>query len=117
MEALFDFVKATNVFLMEEKEPNKKLCKYALNKFLAISQVLTLLQEERGLDEDALKKLAAEYNVEGKTGEEIVEKLLAIRKKAREEKNYKVADEIREKLKKVGIEIEDVGKETKWRIR
>ena len=32
------------------------------------------------------------------------------------EKNYKLADEIRDDLKKAGIEIEDVGKETKWRI-
>lgn len=116
LEAIFDFVKKTNKFLMEEEKPNKNLCKYALDEFIKIANVLTLLQEEKRIDEEVIKELATRYNIEEKETEKIIEKILLIRKKARKEKNYKLADEIREGLKKAGIEIEDVGEETKWRI-
>lgn len=116
LEAIFDFVKKTNKFLMEEEKPNKNLCKYALDEFIKIANVLTLLQEEKRIDEEAIKELAMRYNIEEKETGKIIEEILLIRKKARKEKNYKLADEIREGLKKAGIEIEDVGEETKWRI-
>lgn len=118
IETLFDFIKKTNKFLMEEKKPDKRLCRYALNEFLKIANVLTLLQEkEKRLDEDAIKKLAEKYGIMGEKAEEIIEKILEIRRKARNEKDYKTADEIRNDLRKAGIEIEDAGSETKWRIK
>jgi cysteinyl-tRNA synthetase len=117
MEVIFDFVRKTNKFLMEKEKPNEKLCRYALNEFIKIANVLTLLQEEKKkLNEEAIKKLAEEYGVKADKAEDAIEKLLAIRRKAREEKNYKLADEIRDKLRQAGIEIEDVGKKTKWRV-
>ena len=115
IEVLFDFIKETNKFLAE-KNINKKLCRYALNEFMKIANVLTLLQEKVALNEKAIKKLADKYKIRKNKAEEIIEEILNIRKKARMEKNYKLADEIRDDLKKAGIEIEDVGKETKWRI-
>ena len=80
---------------------------------------MTLLQEEeKRLDEEIILKLAKKHNVDVKKEiKEIIETLLEIRKKAREEKNYQIADEIRDELRKAGIEIEDIGKETKWRIK
>ena len=119
LETIFDFIKATNKFLMEIENPDGKLCRYALNVFLKASNVLTLLQEEeKRLDEEIILKLAKKHNVDVKKEiKEIIETLLEIRKKAREEKNYQIADEIRDELRKAGIEIEDIGKETKWRIK
>jgi len=117
IEVIFDFVRKTNKFLMEKEKPDEKLCRYALNEYIKIANVLTLLQEEKKkLNEEAIKKLAEEYGVKADKAEDAIEKLLAIRRKAREEKNYKLADEIRDKLRQAGIEIEDVGKETKWRV-
>lgn len=115
IESIFDFIKETNIFLTE-KNVNKNLCRYALNEFMKIANVLTLLQEKKLLDREAIKKLADKYKIRKKKAEEIIEEILNVRKKARMEKNYKLADEIRDDLKKAGIEIEDVGKETKWRI-
>ena len=116
IEAIFDFVKATNKFLMN-KRINKKLCNYALNEFLKIAHVLTLFQEEKKIDEEALKKLGEKYEIKEKEARKIIEEILEIRKKARKERNYKLADKIREELKSIGIEIEDFGLETKWRIK
>jgi len=47
---------------------------------------------------------------------EIIDGVLEIRRILREEKRYDLADMIRKKLGEHGIEIEDKGKETKWRI-
>ena len=36
--------------------------------------------------------------------------------KARSDKNFKLADEIRDKLKEMGVSIEDSNSGTKWRV-
>jgi len=117
LETLFDFVRKTNKFLMEKEKPDEKLCRYALNEFLRIANVLTLLQEEeKRMDEDAKRRLGEKYGIIKEKIEEVIEGLLAIRRKAREAKEYELADAIRDALREAGIEIEDIGKETKWRI-
>ena len=45
----------------------------------------------------------------------VVEKLIQERNKARLEKDFIKSDEIRERLKKMGIQIEDGKKDTFWR--
>ncbi len=118
IETIFDFVKDTNILFMKKENPSPPLCRYALNTFLKIANVLTLLQEEeKKVDVEALKKIASGYGVEEQgSWEEMLERLLEIRRNARKEKNYALADEIRAKLKEIGIEIEDRGEETIWRI-
>jgi len=116
LEVIFDFVRETNKFLMENEKPNGKLCRYALDEFLKVANVLTLLQEEKKINEDALLELAKKYEIEEKDAIKIIEKLIEIRKNARMEKNYKLADKIRDDLKNAGILLEDIGKETKWKV-
>jgi len=115
IEVIFDFVKETNKFLMEKKNPNAGLCHHALETLLEVANVLTLLQDRKELKEELIIEVGKKYGADGKPIE-IIEKLIEIRKKAREEKNYELADSIRDDLKKAGIELEDMGKETKWRI-
>ena len=115
LESLFDFVKETNKFLMEKEKPNRKLCNHALKEFMRMAHVLTLFQEEKAINEKAIRKIGEKYGIKGEA-KGIIEELIEIRKKARKEKNYKVADAIRDELKKAGIELEDMGEETKWRI-
>ena len=115
LESLFDFVKETNKFLMEKEKPNGKLCKYALDEFVKIANVLTLFQDEKKIDDKKIKEIGEKYGIKG-SATQIINALIEIRKKARMEKNYELADSIRDELKKAGIEIEDIGKETKWHI-
>jgi len=116
LEALFDLVRESNKYLMEGKV-SSKACRSALETFLKMANVLTLLQEEKKkVDEGALRKLADKYGIKEAESEKIIEALIEIRRKARMEKNYALADEIRDGLKNMGIELEDVGKETRWRI-
>ncbi|MBC7128574.1 MAG: cysteine--tRNA ligase [Thermoplasmatales archaeon] len=116
VEEIFNFVRATNRFLMEEKKPKEEICRFALDEFLSIASVLNIFKEERKIDESSLLLLAERYGIKEKKSEKIIEKIIEIRKEARENKNYKLADEIRDDLRNVGIELEDIGKETKWKI-
>lgn len=119
LEVMFDFVKTTNKFLMEKDEPNRSLCRHALNEFMKIADVLTLTLEtdEKGqINGQAIKTLAEQHGVTGDTPEELIEGLLMLRQSARKEKNYELADRIREELAHAGIVIEDMGEETKWRV-
>ena len=45
-----------------------------------------------------------------------INKMVLDRNKARSEKNFELADEIRDSLKEMGIYIEDSEQGTKWRI-
>ena len=54
-----------------------------------------------------------ELRMEGRT-ETLVELLVGIRARLREEKRYREADEIRERLAKAGIELHDGRKGTRW---
>ncbi len=47
--------------------------------------------------------------------ESLVELLIEVRKMAREEKNYRIADFIRDKLREKGIELEDTPAGTRWK--
>jgi len=44
-----------------------------------------------------------------------IEELIALRQKARQEKNWKLADEIRDKIRSMGIELMDTPEGVKWR--
>jgi cysteinyl-tRNA synthetase len=47
---------------------------------------------------------------------ELMDIVIDIRKEARNDKNYKLSDEIRNKLKKAGIQLEDTPEGPKWKI-
>ena len=116
IEALFDFVRESNRYLMEENV-SRSVCRYALDIFMKMANVLTLLQqEEKKVDMELLHEMAERYGVEKGDAEEIINALVELRKRARQEKNYALADEIRERLREAGIELEDIGKETKWHV-
>ncbi len=116
IEEIFNFVKVTNKFLVDKKEVDRSVCKFALDEFMSMANVLNIFQEEKKVNESLLLLIAEKYGLEEKKREKIIEKIIEIRKEARENKNYKLADEIRDDLKKAGIELEDIGKETKWKI-
>ena len=62
------------------------------------------------LEDNAYKKVSDEL------GEE-VEKLIKERSKAKENKNFELADEIRNKIEEKGIEIKDTPDGTSWKVK
>ena len=48
--------------------------------------------------------------------EEKINNMISERNKARKEKDFDLADKIRDELKSIGVSIEDKANETKWRL-
>jgi cysteinyl-tRNA synthetase len=80
-----------------------------------------LFQPKTVQHDDSLKKklelllLKYDVSIDAKDVDDIIKALLDVRKKAREQKNWKAADEIRNELEEVGYEIQDTETGPVWR--
>lgn len=104
--ALFEMVKLINVFRNNvvhgtqgyESKPSHEIVRFAEGLLRELGGVLGILQKK----ED--KSLDAE-----------IDALINQRQQARKEKNWKLADEIRDRLKGMGIILEDTPQGVKWK--
>ncbi len=95
ISAIFDLVRDINANINDNF--SKSTIRYALDLYMELAGVLGLLgKEEKSLD-----------------GE--IETLIEKRQKARKEKNWVLADEIRDDLNSRGIILEDTSSGVKWR--
>ena len=90
--------KETNKYM--EKGNNKNSIRKALELFGEFSKVLGLRLKEEKIELD-----------------EEIRELINKREEARKKKDWKTADEIRNKLKDMGILLEDTEKGVKWRYK
>lgn len=93
---IFEIVKITN--LNKDKIMNKKILIFTISLLLTFLNIL-------GIEN---RSFTNENNIE-------IEKLIDERNEAKSNKNYKLADEIRDKIKSLGYEIEDTRQGTKWK--
>lgn len=91
---IFELAKEINILIDSEK--TKDTVKYALNLFEELTDVLRIVSKKEDTDE-------------------AIDALIAKRQKAREEKDYALADEIRDELDEKGIEVMDTPDGVKWR--
>jgi cysteinyl-tRNA synthetase len=96
ISVIFDLVKDVNTNLNADSP--RELVQKALKKIRDLGKPLTLLQ----------KSTVGELDDE-------VEKLIEERQKARKEKNWALADKVRDELKAKGIELQDTPQGVKWR--
>ncbi|MBE3593263.1 MAG: cysteine--tRNA ligase [Thermoanaerobacter sp.] len=97
ISVLFEMAKTSNANLSGNS--SKKLVEYILDMFLKLSEVLGL--SYRG--------------VEAELNDEEILALIEERQKARKEKNWKLADEIRDRLREKGIILEDTPEGVRWK--
>ncbi|HBM75460.1 MAG TPA: cysteine--tRNA ligase, partial [Clostridiaceae bacterium] len=96
ISVIFDLVKDVNTNLNADSP--KVLVQKALKKIRDLGKPLTLLQK----------------STMGKLDDE-VQKLIEKRQEARKEKNWALADKVRDELKAKGIELQDTPQGVKWR--
>lgn len=95
ISVIFDLVRDINSYI--SSDTSKGLVKIAFDLLMELTGVLGFLtKEEETLDQE-------------------IEDLIAKRQQARKEKNYQLADEIRDQLKNMGIVLEDTPQGVKWR--
>lgn len=95
--AVFELAKDINIMSADITAYSKTVFTYALSLFDELTQVLGLL-----------------YNKKSDSLEDEVEALIEKRQQARKSKDFKTADEIRDKLKAMGIILEDTPHGVKW---
>ena len=102
--AIFELVRAANsaVRSNDDKKVSRKLVQAYLDKLVTLCDVLGLI---------ALKKDDAETDPEA----EEIEALIAKRKDAKKNKDFALADSIRNELLERGIVLEDTREGTKWK--
>lgn len=99
---IFEMVKDVNLNILGKSSSNKKALNDILNLFNELTSVLGILYKEKSI---------------GKINEDEIETLIEKRNNARKEKNWKLADEIREELKNKNVIIEDTPNGTKYTFK
>lgn len=120
---LFNFINQSNKYLKNNKNPKPELCKASLDTLIGLGKILTLFQDDISFKTDKdveftnLKNLLNKYkeNIDEENIENIINKLLSIREKARKLKDWETSDNIRNELKKIGYEIQDTNDGPIWR--
>jgi len=112
---LFDLVRNMNSIIQSSDFRLTESIKESLNKSY---QVINELGQILGFNFEE-EILRVSKNAEAKVGisKEEIEKLIRLREEARKRKDYKKADEIRDKLYRSGILLEDRKEGTIWRLK
>jgi cysteinyl-tRNA synthetase len=97
LSALFDLAKCINTEFINEVNLYGQSIAFAKDLFCELAGILGILNKKR---EDPL-------NTD-------IEKLIAQRELARQDKNWEMADEIRLKLKQLGVELKDTKSGIQW---
>ncbi|MFH1222255.1 MAG: cysteine--tRNA ligase [Candidatus Micrarchaeota archaeon] len=116
LAALFRLMKELNIEISKDAI-DKKAVAAAKAEMQKMLDILGITIETKGLkDRDDIVQLAAKFGVKAAKPEEAIEKLIEAREEARNQKNYKLSDEIRTELKAVGIVLEDKKGGQRWRV-
>ena len=107
---LFDFVKDINIYYNAVNSGvaiDKEAVIEAKETFKTILDILGILESEWNTQE----------SYAGSDYDALMEMILSVRETARKEKQYKLADEIRDKLSELGITVEDSATGARWKKR
>ncbi len=104
LAALFDSSREINRFLGEQKQVSTELLKGVYDGFLELGGVLGLLQKERA------KKVSE------KLVNDLVNLLVELRENLRRKGDFELSDEIRAKLREIGVVVEDTSEGSKWKL-
>jgi len=119
LASLFTLVREMNI-LRDKAVKSGGISKKALESYKEASDVLHSIGKEIfGLFDSLQPCIEVEEikveKAEEKIDTQLVEALIEVRNKARKEKQFEIADYIREKLSQLGIVIEDTPVGTKWK--
>ncbi len=123
MAVLFELSGEINKFI-DEVGTDKSTLNNAYQTFMDLSDIFGILEKGKEENyEEVFPQLVLSVKNEGwnietknKTAEEIINTIILLRNKARQEKNWKFADEIRGTLKELNIIIEDAPDKTTFKL-
>jgi cysteinyl-tRNA synthetase len=101
---LFDLTKKINRFLNEQKQVSSKLLEEVRDVFSELGKVLGLFQREK-------RRESGE-----KITDSLVKLLFDLREELRQKGDYELSDEIRARMRELGLVIEDTAEGPKWKL-
>ncbi len=104
LAALFELSRKINRFLGEQKQVSTKLLQKVYDGFLESGRVLGLFQKERA------------NKVSGKLVNDLVNLIVELRENLRRKGDFELSDEIRAKLRELGVLVEDFSEGSKWKL-
>lgn len=104
LAALFDMSREINRFLEGKKQMNTELLKMVYDGFSELGKALGLFQKER------IRKVGE------KLAEELLNLLVGLREDLRSKGDYELSDEVRTKLRELGVRLEDTSEGPKWKL-
>ena len=121
--SLFEFVSKTNKYLEHHPQPNPAVARYAIDTLKTMGQIITILQddEKEKIDDKiiaSLKDLVKKYKPDALLQDDagpLLNILLLVREDARKNKQWDVADSIRNEICDLGFEIQDTAEGARWR--
>jgi cysteinyl-tRNA synthetase len=104
LAVLFNYVRTFNSLITTTSKLNIKVKKEVLEFLNTVKRVFGILEAYEPLPSKSII-------------EQTIQLLVEIREIFRREKRYDISDMIRNRLKEIGVELEDVAGGTKWKIR
>jgi cysteinyl-tRNA synthetase len=104
LATLFDLSKEINKFLDEQEQVSRKLLDKAYSDFSELGKVLGLFQRKKSRD------------IGEKITDDLVKLLFDLREELRQKGEYGLSDEVRARMRKLGLVIEDTTEGPKWKI-
>jgi len=101
---VFEVSSCINRYITESNRPNRSTLLLARDFFKGVGEIFGIFD-----------KYYEGSQSEDENFAHLVDILVDLRNKLRREKNYPLADEIREELKKIGIQLEDTPRGTLWK--
>ncbi len=102
--ALFELSREINRFLGEQKQVSTELLQRVYDGFLESGRVLGLFQKEKA------------NKVGAKLVDDLVNLIVELRENLRLKGDFELSDEIRAKLRKLGVVVEDLSEGSKWKL-
>ncbi len=114
--SLFTLIRVINSHINTGKVDGAHI-KTLIKHFEEMLYILGLEQKEVSLEEDKLISLASNFDISASSANDALERLIDLRNVARNERNFQLADKIREELKSLGIILEDKKGKTIWKVQ
>jgi len=119
LSEVYQLIKIVNSWILENRQEITKKTQSLILKILdEYSKIFgVVLDEHQKLGKFSVIKKKPSSSSQDKLINPLVELLIEIRSDLRKKKVYDLSDKIRDKLNELGIELDDLGDKTLWKIK
>jgi len=117
LSSLFKLIHVINAEISKDEIDKKAVseAREILDEMLSILGIR--IEQTRIKNEKEILEVAREFGINESNAEKAIEAAIAMREKARKEKNFQLSDRIRARFNEAGVIIEDKKEGARWRVK